>query len=77
MNKIFPSDQGGSGQSNMGFYLSHPSGSVARGIEHISLYGHNCDNPIIKGCCSIAGRAVSLTVLPAFVDFGARIQKNP
>lgn len=62
---------------NAGFYLSHPCAAVAKGMEKISLYGHNSKNIALDVACSLTIRAIALTVLPAFIALELVFKRIP
>jgi FAD/FMN-containing dehydrogenase len=47
--------------------LTHPTATVARGIENLILFGENNKNPIYKASAFILSRLVSLIVFPIIV----------
>ena len=59
------------------FYLYHPCAFIAKGIEKISLYGHNSDNKAVYVGCEVLNRAIALTVLPVFITLELVFKKIP
>ncbi|MBX9744028.1 MAG: FAD-binding oxidoreductase, partial [Chlamydiales bacterium] len=58
------------------FSLTHPTATIARGIEDIVIYGE-CSNLFIKGACAVGARAVSIVVFPVFLTLELFLKRIP